>query len=236
VRRVSEVNPKVAVVLTAGGNVDMNRWADGVQAVLHSFFPGQAGGQAVAEILFGQVNPSGRLPATFEKRLEDRSSFDSYHDDDGDLRVALTDGIWSGYRHFDARGIEPRYPFGYGLSYTSFSLSELSLSTGQVEPGSSVTASVSVTNTGERAGAQVVQLYVGQVEPRVERPVKQLAGFARVELEPGETRRVEVALAPRSFEVYDVERHDWVFEPGRYRVLAGEHAGSVPLTAELEAV
>src|SRR6185503_4269219 len=117
---VAAAQPKTVVVLTAGGNLDMSRFIDRVPAVLHAFYPGEAGGQALAEILLGQVNPSGRLPATFEKRVEDRSSFGCYFDADGDQRVLLEDGIFTGYRHFDRAGIEPRFAFVFGLSYTTF--------------------------------------------------------------------------------------------------------------------
>jgi beta-glucosidase len=235
VTEVASVQPRSVVVLTAGGNVDMSRWADRVQGVLHAFFPGQAGGQAVAEVLFGRVNPSGRLPATFEKRLEDRSSFDCYHDDDGDLRVRLSDGLYSGYRHFDRHGISPRYAFGHGLSYTRFELGELSLSSSEVSRGGALEASLDVTNAGDRAGDEVVQLYVAAVGSDVERPPKALAGFARVSLEPGETRRVRLQVPPRALETYDPERGDWVYRPGEYRVLCGETATSLPLSARFSA-
>jgi beta-glucosidase len=226
---VAHVQPKTVVVLTAGGNVDMSGWIDRVPALLHAWYPGQAGGRAIAEVLFGHVNPSGRLPATFERELEDRSSFDSYHDDDGDRRVALTDGIFGGYRHFDRSGVAPRFPFGFGLCYTSFEIEGLELARGVLEPGEGLELSVLVKNVGARAGAEVVQAYVHELLPSVPRPVKELAGFRKVRLEAGEERRVSVSIAPRAFEFFDVDSAVFKYRPGEFEVLVGRNAADVPL-------
>jgi beta-glucosidase len=231
---VTAAQPNTVVVLTAGGNLDMSGWIDNARGVLHAWYPGQAGGQALAEILLGKVNPSGRLPATFEKRLEDRSSFDSYHDS-GDLRVQLTDGIFTGYRHFDRTGVKPRFPFGFGLSYTTFALSGLQLSSEQLLPGAELEVSVDVKNTGSRAGAEVVQLYLSALEPRVPRPVKELAAFRKVWLEPGQSTRVTLRVERKAFEYYDQERGGFRFDPGRYAVSVGQNAGDARLRAELSA-
>jgi beta-glucosidase len=231
---VAEAQPNTVLVLTAGGNLDMSGWGERVRALLHAWYPGQAGGQALAEILLGKVNPSGRLPATFESRLEDRSSFDSYHDQ-GDLRVQLTDGIFGGYRHFDRSGIQPRFPFGFGLSYTQFSYADLRLSSQALGAGAELEVSLQVRNTGKRAGAEVVQLYVSALEPRVQRPVKELAGFHKLWLEPGQAERVTLRLGRSALEYYDVERHAFRFDPGRYAVSVGPHAGELRLRAEFAA-
>jgi len=230
---VAAVQPNTVVVLTAGGNLDMTRWVDRVRGVLHAFYPGQAGGQALAEILFGAVNPSGKLPATFEKHAEDRGSFDCYFDADGDQRVELSDGIFSGYRHFDRHGIEPLFPFGFGLSYTSFRLSELALSSERLRAGQSLRVSLRVTNTGARAGAEVVQVYVHDVASRLPRPPKELKGFARVELAPGETRETEIELPPSAFEYYDPEQKRWLLEFGEFEILVGVSAGDIRLRARV---
>jgi beta-glucosidase len=231
---VAEAQPNTVVVLTAGGNLDMSGWVERVRAVLHAWYPGQAGGQALAEILLGHVNPAGRLPATFEKRLEDRSSFDSYHDR-GDLRVQLTDGVFTGYRHFDREGIEPRFPFGFGLSYTSFGYSALQLSSTRLAAGEPLQVSLDVRNTGERAGAEVVQLYVGALEPTLPRPVKELAGFRKIWLEAGQSTRVTLQLERRALEYYDEQRGAFRFDPGRFVVSVGPHAGDLRLRAEFSA-
>jgi beta-glucosidase len=232
VKSVAAVQPNTVVVLTAGGNVDMNGWLDSVRGLVHAWYPGQAGGQAVAEVLLGHVNPSGKLPATFERQLENRSSFDSYHDVDGALRVSLSDGLYSGYRHFDAREIAPRFPFGFGLSYTQFALSELSLSAQHLPEGGELAISLDVENTGERRGAEVVQLYVRQTGCPLTRPGKQLLGFSRVELDPGERRRVSIVLTAKSLEAYDPERHAWVHQAGRCQALVGTSCTDIRLKAD----
>jgi beta-glucosidase len=175
------------------------------------------------------VSPSGRLPATFEKRLEDRSSFDCYHDDDGDQRVALRDGIFTGYRHFDRRGIEPRFPFGFGLSYTTFEYAGLELSTARLAADQSLEVSLEVWNTGPRAGAEVVQLYIGEVAPSVPRPPKELAAFQKVWLEPGQRERVTLRVGRRALEYYDAERRELTYQPGQFEVALGPHAGAIKL-------
>jgi beta-glucosidase len=233
---VAEAQPNSVVVLTGGGNLDMSSWIERVRGVLHAWYPGQAGGQAIAEILFGIHNPSGRLPATFEKRLEDRSSFDCYHDADGDRRVQLSDGIFMGYRHFDQEGIQPRFPFGFGLSYTSFEYEALELSSATLSPGEELALWVEVRNTGARAGAEVVQLYLRELSPRVPRPVKQLEGFSKVWLAPGERGRVRLRITQRSLEFYDPELPGWTYQPGRFELLIGPNAADTPLRQTFRAL
>ncbi len=229
IERVAAVNPRTAVVLHAGGNVAMD-WLDGVQALLHAWYPGQEGGRAIAEILFGVVNPSGKLPATFERRIEDRSSVDCYHDRDGDRRVQMSDGIFGGYRHHDRHGIAPRFPFGFGLSYTTFAYDNLALSSAAIQPGDSLELTFDLVNTGDRAGAEVAQVYVRDEEASLLRPVKELKGFARVELQPGERRQVQVSLPERAFQFYDPAR-GWVAEPGAFEVLVGASSDDIRLSA-----
>jgi beta-glucosidase len=230
---VARVQPNTIVVLTAGGNLDMSRWIDRVRGVLHAFYPGQAGGQALAEIIFGAVNPSGKLPATFEARAEDRGSFDSYFDSDGDGRIELTDGIFSGYRYFDREGIAPRFAFGFGLSYTKFSFSDLSLSSPRIAAGAALDVSVRVTNSGPRAGAEVVQVYVRDVASRLPRPPKELKGFARLELAAGASGVARIQLPPEAFEYYDPAQKRWVLEPGEFEILVGASATDVRLRASV---
>lgn len=226
---VSEAQPNTAVVLTAGGNVDMSAWIDRVRGVLHAWYPGQAGGQALAEILLGRVNPSGRLPATFEKQLRDRSSFDCYHDDDGDRRVALADGIITGYRHFDSAGIDPRFPFGFGLSYTRFEYLGLTLSGATLASGQELRASVELRNAGDRAGAEVVQLYLREIAPRLPRAPKELKAFRKVWLAPGERQRVDLQIDARSLEYFDPASRTWRHDPGEFEILVGPDAGHILL-------
>jgi beta-glucosidase len=235
---VAAAQPNTVVVLTAGGNLDMSGWVDRVRGVLHAFYPGQAGGQALAEILFGAVNPSGKLPATFEKRAEDRGSFSSYFDTDGSGRIELSDGIFSGYRYFDREGIEPRYPFGFGLSYTRFNYSDLRLSSERLAAarllaGESLGVSLRVANTGHRAGAEVVQVYVRDVASSLPRPPKELKGFARLTVEPGQSGEARIELGRGAFEYYDPARRGWVLEPGEFEILVAASASDVRLRARL---
>lgn len=232
---VAEAQPSCVVVLTAGGNVDMSSWGDRIGGVLHAWYPGQAGGQAIAEILFGEVNPSGRLPVTFEKRLEDRSSFGSYHDLDGDRRVALSDGILTGYRHFDRYGIEPRFPFGFGLSYTTFEYVASELSEGTLRAGGTLRLAVEVRNSGVRAGAEVVQVYLREVAPRLQRPDKELKAFRKVWLEPGESALVELSIDASALEFYDPELHAFTHQPGRFEALIGPNARDIRLRQSFDA-
>ena len=227
---LAEVNPRLVVVLTAGGNVDMRRWIDRVPALLHAWYPGQEGGTAVAEILAGVTNPSGKLPATFERALEDRSSHACYHDADGDKRVALTDGVFAGYRHHDRTGVAPQFPFGFGLSYTTFAYENLRVPARMTARGS-LKVRCDVRNTGKRAGTEVVQLYLHDIEASVPRPVKELKGFAAVALEPGEKKTVEFTLAVRDLQFFCPRRHEWVAEPGEFEVLVAASAADVRLHA-----
>jgi beta-glucosidase len=228
---VAAAQPKTIVVLTAGGNLDMNRFIDRVPAVLHAFYPGEAGGQALAEILSGGSIRAAGCPPRSRKRVEDRSCFGSYFDSDGDQRVVLEDGIFTGYRHFDRTGIEPRFAFGFGLSYTTFRHSGLRLSRERLSAGQSLELSLDVSNTGSRAGAEVVQVYVRDVACRLPRPEKELKGFARVLLEPGESKRATVVIKQDALEYYDPEQRRWLLEPGEFEVLVGASATDIRQTA-----
>jgi beta-glucosidase len=214
-------NGRTIVMVYAGGAVDMRRWIDRVRGLLYVWYPGQEGGLAMAEALLGKINPSGKLPATFERRLEDRSSFTSYHDADEDKRVALTDGVFGGYRHFDRAGIEPLFPFGFGLSYTTFAVSNLRLSASSIPAGGRLTATVDITNTGPMKGAEVVQLYIRDVAASHPRPVKELKDFAKVSLKPGQTKTVSFKIGKEALRYWNPDQRGWTIEPGEFEVLIG---------------
>ena len=228
---LAEANPRVVVVITAGGNVDMRRWLDRVPALLYAWYPGQEGGTAIAEILSGAVNPSGKLPATFERALADRSSWDCYHDADRDLRVRLTDGVFSGYRHHDRTGVAPQFPFGFGLSYTTFAYENLRLAPA-LRAGETLAVHFDVVNTGARAGTEVAQLYLHDCEAAVPRPVKELKGFAAVTLQPGERRTVHLELDETALRFFCPQRRTWVAEAGDFEVLIGASAAEIRLRAQ----
>jgi beta-glucosidase len=228
IREMAAAKERIVVVMTAGGAVDMNAWLDRVPALLQAWFPGQEGGKAVAEILLGDVNPSGRLPATFERRLEDNPSYAFYYPEAGTLEVDYEEGIFMGYRGYEHNGTEPLFPFGHGLSYTSFEYGDLSVTPGTTGDGN-VAVSFDLTNTGDRAGAEVAQVYVADTHSNVPRPPKELKGFAKVYLEPGETQRVTIGLDRRSFAYYDVESGDWAVTPGDFEIIVGRSSETVEL-------
>jgi beta-glucosidase len=231
IRRVAAKNPNTVVVLNSGGNVDMQRWVGEVKGLLHAWYPGQEGGTAIAEILFGDVNPSGKLPVTFEKKKQDNPAFKSYPSRDGGKSVHYEEGIFVGYRGYDARHIEPMFPFGYGLSYTEFQYSNL-----QVEPSDAegaVRLKFTVKNSGNRAGSEVAEIYVGQSRPQIERPIRELKGFDKLFLEPGEAKEGSAILKDRDFAYYSTKEEKWRVDPGTYEISVGASSRDLRLKTEI---
>jgi len=229
IRQISAVNKNTIVVLTGGGNVDMTRWIENVPAILHAWYPGQEGGTALAQILFGDYSPSGKLPASFERHWEDNPAFHSYYPENGGNRVQYLEGIFLGYRYFDRSVTKPLFAFGYGLSYTTFGYSKLSVTPQNGNLNVPVSVSFDIKNTGHRAAAEVAELYVGDSHASVPRPVKELKAFAKVNLKPGETRRVTLTLQRRAFSFYDVQKNDWRAEPGDFSILVGGSSDNIRL-------
>jgi beta-glucosidase len=230
VHQIAAVNKNTVVVMTSGGGVDMTGWIDQVPALLQAWYPGQEGGTALAQLLFGEFNPSGRLPISIERRWEDNAVYDSYYPKKGEKKVEYTEGVFVGYRHFDKSGIKPLFPFGYGLSYTTFAFKNLTVSPASGEQ--LVTVAFDVSNTGARSGAEVAQVYVGDKHAKVPRPVKELKGFARVELNPGETKHVQVTLDRRAFSYYDVKSHSWTVAPGDFDIYVARSSAEIELTGK----
>jgi beta-glucosidase len=236
IEKIAAVNKNAIVVVTSGGGVDMNSWIDRIPALLEAWYSGQEGGTALAQILFGDVDPSGRLPVSFERNWEDNPVHDSYYPEAGSTRVVYKEGIFLGYRGYEHSGIKPLFPFGYGLSYTSFQYRNLSIHriTGGGASDSSGSAlhyevSCDVTNTGKRDGADVVEVYLGELHPPLPRPVKELKGFERVSPRPGETKRVKIELDARAFSYYDVSVHQWRVDPGEFTVFVGRSVDQIRL-------
>ncbi len=229
VRQIAAINKNVIILVTSGGAVDMTPWLDSVPAVLQTWYPGQEGGTALAEILFGNVNPSGRLPATFERRWEDNPVHDSYYPSDSTKHVVYKEGVFVGYRGYEHNGTKPLFPFGYGLSYTTFAYRNLSVA----RAGSNVAVSFDITNTGKREGDEVAQVYVGDKHAKVPRPAKELKGFAKIHLRPGETQHVTVKLDHRSFSYYDINLKQWHIDPGEFDILVGQSAEQIELQGKL---
>ncbi len=227
IKKVAGANPNTIVVLNNGSPVSMESWIDSVSAVVEAWFPGQECGNVIAGILSGEVNPSGKLPDTFPVRYEDNPAFGNYPGENGKLRYE--EGIFVGYRHYDAEKIEPLFPFGYGLSYTSFEYSNLRVNPVKVKKGDRIIVSVDIKNTGETQGKEVVQLYVSDIESRVPRPPKELKGFRKVDLLPGEKKTVDFILEEEALSFYDPEIKQWVAEPGEFEIQVGSSSRDIRL-------
>jgi beta-glucosidase len=225
IQEVVKANKKTVVVMTAGGNVDMP-WIKATEALLYTWYPGQEGGKALAQILFGKKSPSGKLAVSFERRLEDSATYKSYYDINNSKRVAYSEGIFIGYRHFDKNKIKPLFPFGFGLSYTTFKYSNLKILPLEKKQ---VLVIFDITNTGKRRGAEVAQVYVSDKHSKVIRPIKELKGFGKVNLKPGETKTIRVLLNKRDFSYYDVENKKWTMESGNFKILIGSSSQDIKL-------
>jgi beta-glucosidase len=219
IRAVAAVNPKTIVVINNGTPVTMKNWLADVPAVVEAWLPGQEGGTALAAILFGDVNPSGKLPDTLAANRDDYPDAGNFPGKNH--QVDYAEGIYVGYRHFDKDHIRPLFPFGYGLSYTTFGYHHLRLSKRELSPDGSVTASVDITNTGKRAGAEVVELYIHDPKPKIDRPLRELKGFSKVALQPGETKTVHFTIRPRALAYFDTPGHQWKADAGDYQIQIG---------------
>ena len=233
IERVAAVQPHTVVVLHCGSPVELP-WADRVAAILCLYLGGEGAGEAADALLYGDANPSGHLAETWPLRLEDNPSYLNFPGDE--YAVDYAEGIWVGYRYYDKKQMEVRFPFGYGLSYTDFALSNARLSAGRMTEGETVTVSAEVTNTGKAAGAAVVQLYVASGQDQ--RPVRELQGFAKVDLAPGETKTVTMDLTARSLSYYEPALDDWYAPAGTYTLELGwssrDLVCSLPLTFETQ--
>ena len=239
IQEITAANKNTIVVVTSGGSVDMNSWIDRVPALIEAWYPGQEGGTALSEIIFGDVNPSGRLPVTFERRWEDNPVHDNYYPETGTKRIVYKEGIFVGYRGYEHNHTKPLFPFGFGLSYTTFKYSNLiikpadgkAMKDSSSEPQYEV--SFNVKNTGTREGADVAQVYVGDTHAKVARPAKELKGFVKVSLRAGESKRVSVMLNRRALSFYDVNAQQWRAEPGDFDVLVGRSSEQIELRGKL---
>jgi beta-glucosidase len=230
--QIVAANPKTVVVFNGGGAVEMDdAWLSRVPALLYAWYPGLEGGNALAHVLFGDVNPSGKLPCTFPKKLMDSPAhaLNAYPGTNG--VETYTEGLLVGYRWFDTKNIEPLFPFGYGLSYTKFKYSHLKL-VAKNDSTNLVTVKFDVANSGGRAGAEVAEIYVQPVNPGIFRPLKELKGFKKVFLQPGEKQTVSVTLEPNAFAHYDVDKKGWVADKGGYKILVGASSRDIRLNGK----
>ena len=234
IKAVTAVQPKTVVVLNSGSAVTMSDWIAETAAVLEAWMMGQAGGGAIADVLFGKVNPSGKLAETFPLRLEDTPAYINYPGDGQQVRYG--EGIFIGYRYYDYKKVPVLFPFGYGLSYTTFAYSNPRVSASTFQDTDGLTVFVDVTNTGKLAGKEIVQVYVHDQKARLVRPIKELKGFAKVYLEPGQTKTVSIPLDFHSFAYYHPSFNQWITEDGEFDILIGassrENHGHPAINAE----
>ena len=226
IEALAEVNPNLAVVIISGNAVAMP-WVDKVNAVVEGWYIGSQMGHALADVIFGKVNPSGKLPFTLPAKLEDNAAHALGAYDPQDLSVEYKESIYVGYRWAEKQNIEPLFAFGHGLSYTDFTYGEAKCSKPSVKAGSDVKVSIDVTNSGKVAGKEVVQLYIGDEESSLERPVKELKGFRKISLEPGETKTVTFEIEPDMLKFFDDSKHEWVLEPGRFTAYVGSASDDI---------
>jgi beta-glucosidase len=246
--RITEANRNVIAVVSLGGGVEMASWESGVKGLIYAWYPGTYGATALGEMLFGDVNPSGKLPITIEKRVEDTHYHGNYlaegtvlprtfpgfdwkapiHD------VNYAEGIFTGYRWYDSKSIEPLFPFGFGLSFTRFEIAEPKLSSSTLKSGETLMVQVEVSNCGDHEGAEVVQLYVSDLEAGVPRPEKELKGFRKVSLKPGESRSVTLKVTERDLAFWDPKTKIWTTEPGRFEVRVGNSSRHISGTAAFD--
>jgi beta-glucosidase len=224
IKTVAKANPKTVVVLNSGAPVLISDWVDSVPALIEQWYPGQEGGHAIAEVVFGDFDPGGRLPCTFPVRWEDCSAFSSFPGTAEE--TDYTDGVFVGYRYFDAQNIAPQYPFGFGLSYSEYAYSDLNAA---VHDDDSVTVSFTVKNVGKRKGTDVAQLYVAPAGPSVHRPPKELKGFKKISLKPGAQTKVTLSLNKRAFAYFDEGTNAWRVDPGEFKILIGRSSQDIRL-------
>lgn len=229
IKAVLKANPNTVVVLMGGGPIDMTAWEAGVKGIVQAWYPGMEGGNALAGVLFGTVNPSGKLPMTFPRKLEEVPAHKLGQFPGDSINVHYNDDIYVGYRYYDTYKVDPLYPFGHGLSYTTFQYSNLDIQ----RNGDGATATFTIKNTGKMAGAEVAQVYVHQQKSALPRPEKELKAFEKVYLQPGEEKKVTVALKEDAFRYYNDVLNTWVLEPGTFDVLVGSSSRLIRFTGNV---
>jgi len=229
IKAVVKANKNTIVVLNNGTPVTMTKWINKVPVIVEAWYLGQETGNAIADVLFGDYNPSGKMPVTFPVKYEDNPSYPWYLKEKD--KAVMGEGLYVGYRYYDSKNVEPLFPFGYGLSYTSYEYSNLKHN--QKDNGT-VEVSFSVKNTGKYAGNEIAQLYIHDVKASIDRPEKELKGFAKVSLNPGESKTVSITLDKRAFSFWDVKTKLWIAEPGEYEILVGVSSRDIRLKDRFE--
>lgn len=230
IQKVANANPNTVVILTSGAPVSVNKWINRVPAVLETWFDGEFIGKAITEVLLGNSNPSGKLPVTFPVNMK-QEPYAVQHYNDNDSLMTYSDGIYVGYRYFDTKHITPQFPFGYGLTYTTFKYSDLKVTSNKKY---SVDVSYTVTNIGKREGTEVSQLYVHEENPKIDRPVQELKGFSRTPLKAGESQTVHIKLNREAFHYFDPQKKTWVVDPAQFDILIGSSSRNILLTDKID--
>lgn len=231
---ILEVKPNAIIVMIAGSPVDMSSWIDKANALFYTSYIGMETGTALARIITGDVNPSGKMPYTLPRKLEDSPSvvFGEYPGSNG--TVNYKDELLVGYRYFDTKAVKPLFPFGFGLSYTQFAYSDLRVKTSKGDPEEMCTLTFMIKNTGKVAGKEIAEVYVTDPQSSVSRPAKELKGFSKISLKPGESGEVKITLNQRAFQFYDPDKKDWVLEPGKFMLKVGSSSDQILLEKEIE--
>ena len=235
IKQTISINSNVIVVLLNGSPISMSDWIDKVPVILEAWYPGMEGGRAIAKVLFGEISPSGKLPITFPNEITDSPAHQSSRTFPGEnLKVHYEEGLFVGYRYFDKKEIDPLFPFGFGLSYTTFSYSKLTLNKSKISDNEDLNLSVTITNTGNRSGSEVIQVYIEHTDSTVARPPKELIGYEKIHLSPNESKNVIISLNPKDLATYDKASGFWKVESGKYRLMVGSSSRDIRLESNLE--
>jgi beta-glucosidase len=234
INKVVDENSNTIVILINGGPIGMEDWINKVPVVVEAWYPGMEGGHAIANILFGDVNPSGKLPVSFPKKISDSPAHKSAKTYPGNDKVYYDEGVFVGYRYFDKYNMEPLFPFGYGLSYTEFFYENLKIDRYKFTKGQEINISMDIINSGSYPGSEVVQLYIQDIESSVERPIKELKGFKKVYLKPNEKVTLKFELSEEDFAYYDESISSWRIEEGTFNLLIGSSSRDIRLQAQVE--
>ncbi len=243
-RKVAKLNPNNVVVTMFGSGQRMVDWADKITSLLYAWYGGQCQGKAIVDIIVGRVNPNAKLPITIEKEFADSPcadykpkkavQWDIFGKYKHTFKTKYNEGVFVGYRWYDTKNIEPLYPFGFGLSYTTFKYDDIKISSDKMSKKKSITVSFTLKNTGKRMGAEIAQLYVHDIKSSVKRPVKELKGFKKVFLKPGETKKVELKLNWKDMAFWNPKTKDWTVEAGKFKIMIGASSREIKLEVEIE--
>jgi beta-glucosidase len=226
---VSKTNENIIIILINGSPIKMDNWINKAKAIIEAWYPGQEGGHVIADIVFGNINPSGKLPLTFPKQLADSPAHISEKRYPGNEKVFYDEDIFVGYRYFDKEGIQPLFPFGFGLSYTSFKYDNIQLDKTELNGDETLTVSFNIENSGVRKGAEIIQMYIQEIEPKIKRPKKELRGFEKVFLDPNQKKTIQFEITKNALSYYDENLKSWTANAGKYKLLIGSSSRDIRL-------